>query len=169
MYVRGGAARLSRAEIRMSGDFLFRLSEGRFCSTVCPSQRRRGFLVVFEHELCHAAKTRSSVQLAILPASSRSPTDFLATTTRATAFRRACRKPLRKGFPRRSGLFLLSGRRVERNRHLCRKNGDGYGRRSKRRIPRSAGTALQQIPRSTRAFDGQSRKIEKDRALCIKI
>ena len=40
-----------------------------------------------------------------------------------------------RAFPRRAGLLLLSGQRVARNRHLYRKNGDGYGRRSKRRIP----------------------------------
>ena len=48
MYVRGGATRLSQAEIRMSGDFLFRLSEGPFLLN--------GLSVVFEHELCHAAE-----------------------------------------------------------------------------------------------------------------
>ena len=43
IYTRGGVSRMCRAEIRMSGDFLFRLNKGPF-------------LVVFEHELCHAAE-----------------------------------------------------------------------------------------------------------------
>ena len=100
MYVRGGASRLSQAEIRMSGDFLFRLSEGPFRSTVCPSQRRRRlFSSSLNTSFATRRKTRSSVQPAILPAFSRSPTGCLATTIRATAFRRACRRPLWKGFP----------------------------------------------------------------------
>lgn len=57
MYVRGGAARLSRAEIRMSGDFLFRLSEGPFLlNGLSVATPQEAFLVVFEHELCHAAE-----------------------------------------------------------------------------------------------------------------
>ena len=57
MYVRGGAARLSQAEIRMSGDFLFRLSEGPFLlNGLSVATPQEAFLVVFEHELCHAAE-----------------------------------------------------------------------------------------------------------------
>ena len=57
MYVRGGAARLSRAEIRMSSDFLFRLSEGPFLlNGLSVATPQEAFLVVFEHELCHAAE-----------------------------------------------------------------------------------------------------------------
>ena len=57
MYVRGGASRLSRAEIRMSGDFLFRLSEGPFLlNGLSVATPQEAFLVVFEHELCHAAE-----------------------------------------------------------------------------------------------------------------
>ena len=57
MYVRGGASRLSQAEIRMSGDFLFRLSEGPFLlNGLSVATPQEAFLVVFEHELCHAAE-----------------------------------------------------------------------------------------------------------------
>lgn len=57
MYVRGGASRLSQAEIRMSGVFLFRLSEGPFLlNGLSVATPQEAFLVVFEHELCHAAE-----------------------------------------------------------------------------------------------------------------
>lgn len=100
MYVRGGASRLSQAEIRMSGDFLFRLNEGPFLlNGLSVATPQEAFLVVFEHELCHAAENalfgstgHSSRFLSLAHG-------CLATTIRATAFRRACRRPLRKGFP----------------------------------------------------------------------
>ena len=95
MYVRGGASRLSQAEIRMSGDFLFRLSEGPFLlNGLSVATPQEAFLVVFEHELCHAAEN------ALFSSTGHSSRFLcLATTIRATAFRRACRRPLRKGFP----------------------------------------------------------------------
>ena len=49
----GGRAR--EAEIRMSGDFLFRLKEGPFLlNGLSVATPQEAFLVVFEHELCHA-------------------------------------------------------------------------------------------------------------------
>lgn len=57
MYTRGGASRLSHAEIRMSGDFLFRLNKGPFLlNGLSVATPQEAFLVVFEHELCHAAE-----------------------------------------------------------------------------------------------------------------
>lgn len=57
MYVRGGASRLSRAEIRMSGDFLFRMNKGPFLlNGLSVATPQEAFLVVFEHELCHATE-----------------------------------------------------------------------------------------------------------------
>ena len=51
------SSRLSQAEIRMSGDFLFRLSEGPFLlNGLSVATPQEAFLVVFEHELCHAAE-----------------------------------------------------------------------------------------------------------------
>lgn len=157
MYVRGGAARLSQAEIRMSGDFLFRLSEGPFLlNGLSVATPQEAFLVVFEHELCHAAEnalfgsTRPFFPLSLARPRAVWPQRYAPQPSDAHAGGRFGR-----AFPRRAGLLLLSGQRVARNRHLYRKNGDGYGRRSKRRIPRSAGTALQQIPRSARTFDSQ--------------
>ena len=45
----------SRVEIRMSGDFLFRLKQGPFVlNGLSASTAQEAFLVVFEHELCHA-------------------------------------------------------------------------------------------------------------------
>ena len=157
MYVRGGASRLSQAEIRMSGDFLFRLNEGPFLlNGLSVATPQEAFLVVFEHELCHAAENA-------LFGSTGHSSRFLSLAhglfghndTRhslPTRMQEAASEGLSR---RRAGLLLLSGQRVARNRHLYRKNGDGYGRRSMRRIPRSAGTALQQIPRSARTFDSQ--------------
>ena len=57
IYTRGGVSRMCRAEIRMSGDFLFRLSEGPFLlNGLSVATPQEAFLVVFEHELCHAAE-----------------------------------------------------------------------------------------------------------------
>ena len=152
MYVRGGASRLSQAEIRMSGDFLFRLSEGPFLlNGLSVATPQEAFLVVFEHELCHAAENA-------LFGSTGHSSRFLSLAHGLFGHndtRHSLPTRMQEAFPRRAGLLLLSGQRVARNRHLYRKNGDGYGRRSKRRIPRSAGTALQQIPRSARTFDSQ--------------
>lgn len=57
IYVRGVFGRISQPEIRMSSDFLTRLCKGPFCLnglTVATAQE--AFLVVFEHELCHAVE-----------------------------------------------------------------------------------------------------------------
>ena len=57
MYARSGASRLSHAEIRMSGDFLFRLNKGPFLlNGLSVATPQEAFLVVFEHELCHAVE-----------------------------------------------------------------------------------------------------------------
>ena len=57
IYTRGGVSRMCRAEIRMSGDFLFRLNKGPFLlNGLSVSTAQEAFLVVFEHELCHAAE-----------------------------------------------------------------------------------------------------------------
>lgn len=55
IYSRTPAKRLCKAEIRMSGDFLLRLSEGPFSlNGLTVATPQEAFLVVFEHELCHA-------------------------------------------------------------------------------------------------------------------
>ena len=55
IYTRGSAP--VRAEIRMSGDFLFRLTDGPFLlNGLNVATAQEAFLVVFEHELCHAAE-----------------------------------------------------------------------------------------------------------------
>ncbi|MFR5794784.1 MAG: hypothetical protein ACLUI3_03890 [Christensenellales bacterium] len=103
--MRGGASRLSQAEIRMSGDFLFRLSEGPFLlNGLSVATLQEAFLVVFEHELCTRRKTRSSVQPAILPASSARPRAVY--TTIAPQFRRGSRSSLKASA---AGLLLLPG------------------------------------------------------------
>ena len=55
---RDPALKMERAEIRLSSDFLFQLREGPFqligLSVATPQE---AFLVVFEHELCHALET----------------------------------------------------------------------------------------------------------------
>lgn len=57
IYTRGGISRLKHAEIRMSGDFLFRLSKGPFLlNGLSVATPQEAFLVVFEHELCHAVE-----------------------------------------------------------------------------------------------------------------
>lgn len=55
LYARDGARRMESVEIRMSGDFLFRLNEGPFAlNGLSMATAQEAFLVVFEHELCHA-------------------------------------------------------------------------------------------------------------------
>ena len=52
---KGAFGRLKEAEIRMSGDFLYRLDQGPFeLNGLCVASPQEAFLVVFEHELCHA-------------------------------------------------------------------------------------------------------------------
>lgn len=49
---------IKSAEIRMSGDFLTRLDEGPFSlNGLSVATPQEAFLVVFEHELCHALET----------------------------------------------------------------------------------------------------------------
>ena len=58
VYVRGMFGRIKQAEIRMSSDFLLRLSEGPFeLNGLSVSTPQEAFLIVFEHELCHALET----------------------------------------------------------------------------------------------------------------
>lgn len=55
IYTRNAPDRLHHAEIRMSGDFLFRLNQGPFLlNGLSASSAQEAFLIVFEHELCHA-------------------------------------------------------------------------------------------------------------------
>lgn len=55
---RGSFWRIKSAEIRMSGDFLMRLNEGPFSlNGLSVATAQEAFLVVFEHELCHALET----------------------------------------------------------------------------------------------------------------
>lgn len=55
VYAKGPFGRVRDAEIRMSGDFLFRLEKGPFLlNGLSVSTAQEAFLVVFEHELCHA-------------------------------------------------------------------------------------------------------------------
>ena len=58
IYAKNAARRTSKAEIRMSSDFLFRLSYGSYTLnglTVMTPQE--AFLLIFEHELIHALET----------------------------------------------------------------------------------------------------------------
>lgn len=56
--LRGPFRRIKEAEIRMSSDFLFRLDKGPFeLNGLSVSTAQEAFLVVFEHELCHALET----------------------------------------------------------------------------------------------------------------
>jgi len=58
IYTRNPSARMEKAEIRMSSDFLFRLNEGPFTlNGLHVDTPQEAFLVVFEHELCHALET----------------------------------------------------------------------------------------------------------------
>lgn len=54
---KGLFGRISQAEIRMSSDFLTRLDQGPFeLNGLSVATPQEAFLVVFEHELCHAAE-----------------------------------------------------------------------------------------------------------------
>ncbi len=58
IYARSARERLRSAEIRMSTDFLYRLDQGPFLlNGLSVATPQEAFLVVFEHELCHAAET----------------------------------------------------------------------------------------------------------------
>lgn len=58
VYARDASRRMTRAEIRMSGDFLVRLNKGPFnLNGLSVATAQEAFLVVFEHELCHALET----------------------------------------------------------------------------------------------------------------
>ena len=58
VYARNPSNRLDKAEIRMSSDFLFRLNDGPFqLNGLTVATPQEAFLVVFEHELCHALET----------------------------------------------------------------------------------------------------------------
>lgn len=55
IYSRDASRRMTRAEIRMSSDFLSRLDKGPFdLNGLSVATAQEAFLVVFEHELCHA-------------------------------------------------------------------------------------------------------------------
>lgn len=57
VYTRAPGQRPAQTEIRMSSDFLFRLNDGPFdVNGLCVSTPQEAFLVVFEHELCHAVQ-----------------------------------------------------------------------------------------------------------------
>lgn len=54
---KGPFGRIDQAEIRMSSDFLLRLGNGPFeLNGLCVATPQEAFLVVFEHELCHATE-----------------------------------------------------------------------------------------------------------------
>jgi len=56
--IRGAFGRIKEAEIRMSSDFLLRLADGPFeLNGLSVSTAQEAFLIVFEHELCHAIET----------------------------------------------------------------------------------------------------------------
>lgn len=58
VFVRGAFGRIKRAEIRMSSDFLLRLDHGPFeLNGLSVATPQEAFLLVFEHELCHAVET----------------------------------------------------------------------------------------------------------------
>lgn len=55
---KGAFGRITGTEIRMSSDYLFRLSEGPFTlNGLEAATAQEAFLIVFEHELCHAVET----------------------------------------------------------------------------------------------------------------
>ncbi len=55
VFSRDVSKRMQHAEIRMSSDFLFRLKDGPFLlNGLSASSPQEAFLLVFEHELCHA-------------------------------------------------------------------------------------------------------------------
>ena len=58
IYTKNPLKLYERAEIRMSSDFLFRLSSGPFSlNGLSVATPQEAFLIVFEHELCHAVET----------------------------------------------------------------------------------------------------------------
>ena len=58
IYRKGPFGRITDAEIRLSSDFLFRMKDGPFeLNGLCANTPQEAFLIVFEHELCHAAET----------------------------------------------------------------------------------------------------------------
>jgi len=58
IFVRGAFGRIKQAEIRMSSDYLLRLGHGPFeLNGLAVSTPQEAFLLVFEHELCHAIET----------------------------------------------------------------------------------------------------------------
>lgn len=58
LYSKGTFGRMTKAEIRMSSDFLFRLDVGPFMlNGLSAATPQEAFLLVFEHELCHALET----------------------------------------------------------------------------------------------------------------
>lgn len=58
LFVRGAFGQIRQAEIRMSSDFLLRLDHGPFeLNGLSAATPQEAFLLVFEHELCHAAET----------------------------------------------------------------------------------------------------------------
>ena len=57
LFVRGAFGQIKQAQIRMSSDFLLRLDEGPFeLNGLSVATPQEAFLLVFEHELCHAAE-----------------------------------------------------------------------------------------------------------------
>lgn len=57
VFVRGAFGRIKQAEIRMSSDFLMRLNQGPFeLNGLSAATPQEAFLLVFEHELCHAVE-----------------------------------------------------------------------------------------------------------------
>lgn len=58
IYTKGMLKRIKSAEIRMSSDFLSRLDKGPFqLNGLSVATPQEAFMVVFEHELCHALET----------------------------------------------------------------------------------------------------------------
>lgn len=58
VFVRGSFGRIKQAEIRLSSDFLTRLDQGPFeLNGLSVATPQEAFLLVFEHELCHAIET----------------------------------------------------------------------------------------------------------------
>jgi len=56
--MKGPFGRVTGAEIRLSSDFLYRLENGPFeLNGLSASTPQEAFLIVFEHELCHALET----------------------------------------------------------------------------------------------------------------
>lgn len=55
LYAQRAPGQIAHAEIRLSGDFLMRLQDGPFSlNGLTVSTAQEAFLVVFEHEFCHA-------------------------------------------------------------------------------------------------------------------